>query len=245
MNRMHHFARMFGVVLAIGTAVSLVLVAPAAARKGDGDSARQEVGFHATTLGRSDFEIVLVQYWSKGARFRSETIVTGHPIVTLVNDRWYYTWDALSGEGYGIKRAKSMVAADRSRARPFGMELKELLDEGGEKVRSEDMNGIPVDVYRVTDDDGRRTLWVDVERFNLPVRLESYSRKTGRTGSMDWINWIPGLVIPDSFFELPKGLEVERFDSYEAYLEKLGEAPVPPAPPLFRYLLHDPSAATD
>jgi len=251
MSRTHPSTRFRGVAPWIALVVGLAAVAPAAARKDDGDSGRkknadqQEVGFHATTLGRSEFEIVLVQYWSKGARFRSETIVTGHPIVTLVNDRWYYTWDGLTGEGYGIKRDKSVVAFDRTRARPFGMELQELLDEGGEKIRSEDMNGIKVDVYRVTDDDGRRTLWVDVERLDLPVRLEAYNRKTGRTGSMDWINWIPGLVIPDSFFELPKGLKIERFDDYEEYLEKLGEGPVPPAPPLFHYLLRDRDAASD
>lgn len=227
----------------------VVLTPLAVAKKGDRDKdkrssasksgSRPTIGFYATTVGRSAYEIVIVQYWSKGPMFRSETIVAGHPIITLVRGDEYYSWDELTGEGYVVKRTPEALAADGRRDRPFGTELEDLEAEGGELVRSETLNGVRVDVYRVTDDDGKRTLWVDAERLHLPVRLETYSRTSGRTGQLDWINWIPGLVIPDSFFEPPAGRTFRRFESYEEYLGALGNGPIPPTPPLFHYLLHD------
>jgi hypothetical protein len=209
------------------------------ARSAGTESGRREMGFFATTMGQSGFEVVLVHYWSKGTRFRSETVVAGHPIVTLVRGDEYYTWDALTREGYVVRRTASAIAADARRPRPFGTELNELVAEGGEKIRSETLNGVRVDVYRVTDEDGRRTLWVDAERLDLPIRLETYDRASGRTGRLDWLNWIPGLVMPDTFFEPPEGLNLRRYESYEAYIEQLGRAPTPPTPPLFHYLLHE------
>lgn len=217
---------------------------------GDADEARDgaatgqaEFGYFATTLGRSDYELVLVQYWSKGARFRAETIVTGHPIITVVDAGWYYTWDGLTGEGYAIARDEAAIAADQRRARPFGMELDELRDQGGTKIQSEELGGVQVDVYQVSDDAGRRTLWIDAER-ELPVRLETFNRATGRTGTLDWISWIPGLVIPDAFFQPTADLRLTRFESHAAYLDGLAQGPIPPAPPLFHYLLQDRNAAS-
>ncbi|MAJ58561.1 MAG: hypothetical protein CBC48_00675 [bacterium TMED88] len=197
-------------------------------------------GLYATTVGRSQSEFILVHYWSSGARFRSETIISGHPIVTLVNGKYYYTWDRLTGEGYRVGRSPQAIAADKGRLRPFGLELQEILEDGGEKIRSETLNGIPVDIYRVTDDAGKRTLWVDAGRMDLPVRLESYSRSSGRTGRLDWLNWNPNLIMAETFFNPPKGLEITRFDSYEKFLERLMDGPVAPTPPLFLYLLHTP-----
>ena len=200
-------------------------------------------GLYATTVGRSQSEFILVHYWSSGARFRSETIISGHPIVTLVNGKYYYTWDQLTGEGYRVVRSPEAIAADTTRLRPFGLELQEILEDGGEKIRSEILNGIPVDIYRVTDGAGKRTLWVDAGQMDLPVRLESYNRSTGRTGRLDWLNWNPNLIMAETFFNPPKGLEITRFDSYEKFLERLTEGPVAPTPPLFLYLLHNPNEA--
>ena len=196
-------------------------------------------GLYAMTVGRSQLEFIIVHYWSTGDLFRSETIISGHPIVTLVKDEYYYTWDRLTGEGYRVRRSPQAVAADAKRERPFGLELGELLAAGGEKVRSEILDGIPVDTYRVTDESGRRTLWVDAGRMNFPVRLETFSRSTGRTGRLDWLNWNPGLIMADSFFSPPKGLKLTRFKNYEAFLERLDEGPIAPTPPLFLYLLFE------
>lgn len=255
MNALAPLARLVGIGLGL-LIVSLALCAPPAlarksaepegksgkksAAKDSGSDEKPVIGFYATTMARSSYDVVLVQYWSKGPLFRAETMVSGHPIVTLVNGDEYYTWDALTGEGYVVKRPPSAIAADSRRARPFGNELDDLLAGGGEKVRSETMNGIRVDVYRMTDDDGRRTLWVDADRLDLPIRLETYDRASGRTANRDWISWIPGLVIPDAFFDPPRNVELTRFESYQAYLQQLSEKPTPPTPPLFHYLLYEP-----
>lgn len=242
------FLRATGSWLGVLVLVAFLAVPALAARRAEGaepkagSGDKPVVGFHAITLGRAGYEVVMVQYWSKGPLFRSETIVAGHPIVTLVRGDEYYTWDALTGEGYVVKRTKAAIAADARRKRPFGMELEELLDEGGERIRSETLNGVRVDVYRVTDDDGRRTLWVDAGGLDLPIRLETYDRESGRTGHLDWISWVPGLVIPDAYFDPPKGLSLTRFDSYEDYLARLARGPTPPTPPLFHYLLHERTA---
>ncbi len=250
LRRLLRHALRFGVALAL-----LAPVPASAAKQPDAKpeeaaetaetEERPTIGYYATTVGRSHFEIVIVQYWSKGAKFRSETVVAGHPIITLVRGDEYYCWDELTGEGYVVKRTPQAIAAEAGRERPFGMELQELIDEGGEQIRSETLNGVRVHVYRVTDGDGKRTLWVDADRLDLPVRLETYSRATGRTGHLDWINWIPGLVISDAFFEPPEGRHFVRFDSYEEYLQRLGRGPIPPAPPLFHYLLHDRGGAAE
>lgn len=228
-----------GLVCLLGDAIASRAARPADAEAGQPgkSSTAPPDSFFATTLGRSNFDIVLVHYWSNGAKFRAETIVLGHPIITVVSDGWYYTWDGLTGEGYAIRRDAPAIASDGRRPRPFGLELQQMLDQDGTKIRSESLNGIDVDVYRVSDDAGQRTLWVDAEQFDLPVRLESFDRATGRTGTLDWISWIPGIAIPDSFFAPDAELSLTRFESHAAYLEARGQTPLPPAPPLFHYLL--------
>jgi outer membrane lipoprotein-sorting protein len=206
--------------------------------KQQAQSSRDTPGFYSTTVGRSANDMVVVQYWSKAALFRSETIVAGHPIITLVNGDRYYTWDGLTKSGYVVKRSAPAVELDASRTRPFGMEFEDVLADGGEKIRSETLNGIATDVYRVTDESGRRTLWVTTDSLRLPLRLETFERKSGRSGLIDWVSWIPGLVIPDRYFDPPPDVDLRRFDSYQDYLAELQEGPVLPVPPLFHYLLH-------
>jgi hypothetical protein len=197
-------------------------------------------GYFATTLGRTDFDIVIVHYWSKGSLFRAETVISGHPIVTIVSGGMYYTYDGLTKEGYAVPRTKAALAGDSKRNRPFGNDRDDLLEAGGEKIRSESLNGIEVDVYRVTDDKGRRTLWSSAGSLGLPVRLETYHRQSGHTGKLDWITWIPGIQIKEAFFETSPDLKLVRFESYEAYITALQQGPVDPVPPLFHYLLHQP-----
>ncbi len=199
-------------------------------------------GFYSITVGRSARDMIVVHYWSKGTLFRSETIVSGHPIITLVNGDFYYTWDDLNKSGYVVRRSREAILLDRSRIRPFGMELEDLIADGGEKIRSEEINGIQADVYRVTDRGGRRTVWVTPDELSLPLRLETYERSSGRTSHLDWVNWIPGLIAPDRFFVPPPDLDLRRFESYQDYLLTLQKEPVLPVPPLFHYLLRDRSA---
>lgn len=194
--------------------------------------------YYAMTLGRSGFDLVVASYWSLGPLLRSQTVVAGHLIVTLVDKKHYYTYDALTRKGYRIGRSKTAIAQDGERMRPFALDYVELIAEGGEKVREETLNGINVDVYRVTDQRGRRTLWVTQNSLKFPVKLEGYDRKSGRTSVLDWVQWIPAIDLDEGFFEPPENLDLRRFDDYVEFRQALKEGAVEPSPPLFQYLLH-------
>jgi len=196
--------------------------------------------YYSMTLGRSGFDLVVASYWSLGPLLRSETAVAGHTIVTIVDRKYYYTYDALTRKGYRIGRSKSSIAQDEDRVRPFALDYDVLIAQGGEKIREETLNGIQVDVYRVTDQKGRRTLRVTQNSLKFPVKLETYDRKTGRTSELDWVQWIPGIALDEEFFEPPRKLDLKRFDDYQDFLNALKEGPVSPSPPLFHGLLHVP-----
>lgn len=194
--------------------------------------------YYSMTLGRSSFDLVVANYWSLGPLLRSQTIIAGHLIVTLVDEKYYYTYDAVTRKGYRIGRSKSAIALDKKRLRPFALDYTDLISEGGEKVREETLNGIQVDVYRVTDQKGRRTLWVTQNSLKFPVKLETYDRQSGRTSVLDWVQWIPGIDLEEEFFEPPPKLDLRRFDDYPSFREALKEGPISPSPPLFHHLLH-------
>ena len=221
-------------------AVSFIFAAfgAVAQEKATQPTANTPNAYYAMTFGHSDFDRVMAQYWSLGSLFRSETVVAGHPIVTLVDKKYYYTYDALTRRGYRIKRSSSSVAKDKERIRPFALDLYELWAAGGEKIREESLNGVLAEVYRVTDNQGKRTLWVTQNSLKFPLRLETYSRGTNRKSELDWVQWIPDLSVEEEFFEPPGNLDLKRFDSYADFAEALKSSPVEPAPPLFYYLLH-------
>ena len=198
-----------------------------------------DVGFWATSRARTDYEVVVVQYWSVGPLLRAEAVTRGQNIVTLVNGDYYYAYDALTNSGYRIRRTAGAIAADSGRKRPFGMHLQEILDQGGEKIKEDTFGGIPVDVYRLTNDEERRTLWVQQESDSIPVRIETYDRRRGRTARLDWINWLSGLKVPPSFFVPPVEVKFEEFDSYQDFLVRLAAGSVPPAPPFFQELIEN------
>ena len=229
--------RAWGALLGIGLA--LISAESVVAAKPDPlESPKALPGIYAATFGRSGADFLIVQYWSKGRLFRSETIVAGHPLVTIVNGAHYYMYDTLTRKGYVVTRSAGTQAADAKRGRPFANDLDNLLEDGGELVRSEDLKGVPTDVYRVTDRFGKRTLWVTRDALKLPLRLERFNRQSGASSRLNWMDWLPGLVIPDSFFEPDARIELQRFESYEAFVAQLREGPVPPAPPLYNYLIH-------
>ena len=196
--------------------------------------------YYSMTLGRSGFDLVVASYWSLGPLLRSETAVAGHTIVTIVDKKYYYTYDALTRKGYRIGRSKSSIVQDADRLRPFALDYNLLIAQGGEKIREETLNGIRVDVYRVTDQKGRRTLWVTQNSLKFPVKLETYDRKTSRTSELDWVQWIPGIALDEEFFEPPRKLDLQRFDDYQDFIEALKEGPISPSPPLFHGLVHVP-----
>ncbi len=188
---------------------------------------------HSETAGLN-----VTYFWSKGPNLRAETVVSGHPVVTIVAGNTYYAYDALLREGVAIERAPEAIAQDGPERRPFGRELEILRQQGAEKVRQDRLLGADCDVWRVTDNHGKRELWVTRTTPSLPVRLEIYSRRTASTRTTDYLNWLSGLPIPDAFFAPAQDVKLARF-SFEDYLEvTVNQGPVGPVPVLYADLLH-------
>ncbi|MFO0690715.1 MAG: hypothetical protein U0900_18590 [Myxococcota bacterium] len=206
--------------------------APAAA-----DEAARPETWHATAFVSGIGSYRIIHYWSKGPSMRAETLIAGHPITTIVHDDRYIVIDRLAGKALDVERSKRAISEDRGRARPFAFEQKEIRDAGGEKVEDTNMSGVPVEVWRVTDDAGRRTAWVSKGEPSVPLRVETFVRGGSQTVKIDYSSWGFNLEMPDAFFELPDGLEVERL-SYEAFTKKSAEGPVGPAPILYPDMLH-------
>jgi hypothetical protein len=194
--------------------------------------------WYALALTRGDAGLNVTQFWSKGAKLRAETVVSGHKIVTLVNGDWYYAYDALVRNGLAIRREAAAVALDASDRRPFGDEYRILLGQGAEQVGEESLLGQRAGVFRITDDRGRRDLWVTLDENHLPLRTEIFERATGQRRYTDYLSWRSGLQIPDAFFEPEAELKLERM-SFEAYLARSAEGgPVGPAPVLYANRLY-------
>jgi outer membrane lipoprotein-sorting protein len=173
----------------------------------------------------------VTDFWSKGSKLRAETVVAGRRIVTLVNGDTYYAYDRLDSTGVAIARAASAIREDAKRSRPFGNELAVLVRQGAEHVKRERLGGRIVDLYRLTDALGKRQIWVTADPFELPVRVEIFQRQSGTTIQTDYLNWLHGLPIADSFFEPEPTLLLKHMSAQE-YLTtspqggKLGPVPV-------------------
>jgi hypothetical protein len=209
----------------------LVVVAAASSALADPDT------WYAETVSESSRGFLVTHYWSKGPWLRSETVIQGHRVVTIVNGERYSIIDALTQEGVSIQRAPAAIAEDKTRGRPFATEFQELMAMGGEKVDEQPVNGVLTDVYRATDDRGRSTVWVTHDEPHFPVRAEYYSRMTKERSVTSYVNWLSALSIPDSFFEPAPDVKLEHV-TYEQYVERSRKEPVGPAPVMHRQLLH-------
>ncbi len=190
----------------------------------------------AVSQGRAGINVT--NFWSRGPQFRAETVVGGHKIITIVSGTTYYAFDALAMNGVAIERAPSAIADDDPTRRPFGNEVETMLAQGAEKVREEVVLGTNCDVYQVTDDFGRRILWVSKGQWELPVRIELYSRKSGDRKLTDFLDWSNGIPITDEFFVPHSAVVFERYTLAE-YLEHTQNiGPVGSVPVLYADLLH-------
>lgn len=202
----------------------------AAAEPGAGGEARDT--WYAFALTSGAMGTMVVHYWSKGVKMRAETVVSGHPMVTLVDEQHYTMVDVLGGRGTRVARSKNSRAEDAERSRPFATELQEVLRRGGEKIRSEES----LDVYRVTDEAGRKTVWVD-PRAEVPVRVETFDRQSGQTSRVDYVGWMAGLPIADDFFTARAGIALQDV-SYEDFVSRTGSAAMERIPVFYGALLH-------
>ncbi len=191
--------------------------------------------WYALTLAHAEIGINVAYFWSKGPKLRAETVIAGRKVVSIVSGDTYYAYDATSREGVAIGRSRDAIAKDAPGRRPFGRELEVIVGQGGELVGEEVIGGRTFERYRVTDDAGRREVWVTKDDLRLPVRLEIYTRLTGKTISTDFVNWSSALPIDDGFFEPDAGVRFERL-SYDEYAARRF-TPVGPVPILYMDLL--------
>jgi len=207
----------------------------AKAPAGKHEPGSQAPTWYALTLAHSEIGINVAYFWSKGPKLRAETVIAGRKIVSIVSGDTYYAYDATSREGVAIGRSRDAIAKDAPGRRPFGRELDVIVEQGGELVGEEVIGGRPFERYRVTDDAGRREVWVTKDELRLPVRLEIYKRLTGKTINTDFVNWSSALPIDDAFFEPDAGVRFERL-SYDEYAARQF-TPVGPVPVLYMDLV--------
>jgi outer membrane lipoprotein-sorting protein len=191
--------------------------------------------WYALSLAHAEIGINVAYFWSKGPKLRAETVIGGRKVVTVVNGDTYYAYDATSREGVAIGRSKEAIAKDAPDRRPFGRELEVIAGQGGEKVGEEEIGGRVCERHRITDDAGRREIWVTKDELRLPLRLEIYTRVTGKTIFTDFVNWSRDLPIDDGFFEPDPGVRFQRL-SFEEYAASQF-TPIGPVPVLYMDLV--------
>ena len=201
------------------------------------EAAKPTSWYAATVVEDAQGGFLMVHFWAKGPLFRSEAVLGGRRIVTIVDRTDYYIIDAVGWTGIAIERSAAARALDETRGRPFGNELERLLAQGGELIGSEQAQGKTLDVYRVTDDRGRRTIWVSTTNPPVPLRVKTYDRETATTGKVDYVNWLHNPLVGDEFFAPDPRLKLQHF-GYEEYRKRLRLGPIGPAPVLYRHLLH-------
>jgi hypothetical protein len=200
-------------------------------------SAPLEQTWFVQRVTTGDAPLRVEYFWSKGSRLRSETVVAGRPILTLVSGEFYYVIDMLAATGVAIRRSSSALAADGKRGRPFGREGERMLAEGAEKVGHDDQTGRPCELYRLTNQLGRQEICLTPDL--LPIHSNQYARSSHRRVEARYLDWAQGFHASDAFFAPDPRLELERIE-YDEYLERSPRAQVGPAPVLYRDLLHGP-----
>jgi hypothetical protein len=222
----------------IGLALSALVAHTAAAKKEESSEKPDTQSWYAETFAHSDTGLNVTHLWALKSRFRAETVIRGHKLVTIVSGDTYYAYDALTMTGIAVRRAPAAIAEESRNLRPFGNEAQILIDDGGEKIREQTIAGKRADVYQVTDDNGRRIVWVTQDDRRLPIRIEVFNRKSGLTRYKEYVDWVSGLPLTDAFFEPAPGVQFERLE-LDAYIAKtLANDPATAIPILYGELLH-------
>ncbi len=193
--------------------------------------------WYVEKFAAGDVPISVEQLWSRGPLFRSETVIAGHPIVTLIRGDRYIIIDRVTREGVSIERSPAAVKESAEGGRPFGRELVLLLAAGGEFVRERDFAGNQCDLYRLTSREGRREVCVTQDDEKLPVLTRVWIRSTQRRAENRFMNWTQQVEVPESFFEPDPRISLRQI-SYQEYLDRASKDLKLPAPPLYRDLLH-------
>jgi len=225
----------------LGLALVALGNAAIAAEKNAGDEKPAIASWYAETVSHSDSGMNVTHLWSLDSRFRAETVIRGLELVTIVSGDTYYTYDATTMTGIAIRRAPAAIAEDKRAPRPFGNELDLLIRDGGEKVREETVAGRGADLYRVTDDNGARNVWVTQDDRRLPIRVEVFNRKSGSKRYKEYIDWAAGLPLADAFFVPDPRVSLQRFELDEYVAKVLAKDPATAIPILYGELLNGPT----
>lgn len=229
-------------LLAACALFALALAASAAAQPAKKPSGPKPTGpatWYAQALTRGDAGLNVTHLWSKGAALRAETVVAGHKIVTIVKGDRYYAYDGLTGEGLAIRREPAVVSAERPDERPFAQEYQVLIRQGAELVREETLVGRRAGIYRITDDLGRRELWVTQDELRIPLRVDIFDRQSGGQRTTDYVNWQSDLAIPDAFFLPDTRAALAEMDYTEYLRRSASEGTVGPVPVLYTHMLFE------
>ena len=194
--------------------------------------------WYAQALTRGEAGLNVTHFWSKGPMLRAETVVAGHKIVTIVRGDRYYAYDGLTGTGLSIRREPAAVAEDRPDRRPFAREYEILAKQGAELVREEMLLNRRAGIYRVTDDHGRRELWVTQDDLRMPLRVEIFDRESGGQRIVDYVNWQSDLAIDDAFFTPDARSSLEEMDYTEYLRRSTAQGTVGPVPVFYTNLLY-------
>jgi hypothetical protein len=130
---------------------TVVMIAPEAVAEKAAEPAERETEvaerttWYASTVANNEEDILVVNYWSKGTLFRAETVMSGHRIATVVNGGTYYIFDEVAGTGVAIERSERALAEDAARERPFGNDFVDIIEGGGELIRSGVIEGPAVE----------------------------------------------------------------------------------------------------
>jgi hypothetical protein len=192
--------------------------------------------WYAEAITQSDLGIESSYLWSKGRRMRADSVINGIPVVTIVNGPTYYAIDGRSLVGTAIERAPKALANDQKGGRPFLNDGERMIAMGAEKISSERIAGRPCDVYRLTDSDGKKTVWMTQDNLHLPVKIEVFGRQEGQTATTV-INWNRGFEVPDTFFEPDPRVTLEHL-SYQDYVNRARERTPSAVPVMYGDLLH-------
>jgi hypothetical protein len=218
-------AEIYGAALAL-----LLLAAPVVAQE-------MSSTWYAQRITSGDTPLIVEHLWAKGPRQRAETVIGGHPIITLVNGERYITVDRLSNTGVSIQRSPAAIREDGTRGRPFGNEGATLQAAGAEKVSTETIAGRSCDLYRLTNIEGRQEVCVSQDEMLLPLQLKVWRRASGKEAVTRYLDWTSALALSDEFFEPDSAVTLEHL-SYDDYLRRSAKEQIGPAPPFFRNLLH-------
>lgn len=200
-------------------------------------SAEGQTTWYAEKYAAGDAPVRVEHLWSRGSLFRSDAVVAGHTITTIIKGDQYIIIDQLLGTGVSITRAPEAAADQAAYPRPFGNELESLIEAGGEFIKVEDFGGNQCDLYRLTDSQGRREVCATKDEPKLPVLLRVWLRQSQRRIEARYLNWSYSMAIPEAFFDPDPRIALTKI-SYEEYVDRAAKDLVLPAPPLYRELLH-------